>query len=157
MAAHPQLTWEQTMEMVLYILSLGGRVETQSDFPSSGEYLAKTHIENENKGKYLLMASYTDNGHGKIKPITQHSQVFLRYNQINAEEFNEGSSDFEKRGGVVREIYNNDYIVFNNIDLTDIDFFRIKREYPEFTELLKKMSSEKTEKKSLLLLEGVVL
>lgn len=41
--------------------------------------------------------------------------------------------------------------------LTDTDFFRIKKEYPEFTELLKKISSEKTEKKSLLLLEGIVL
>lgn len=35
--------------------------------------------------------------------------------------------------------------------------FRIIEEYPEFTELLKKMSSEKTEKNHSFLPEGVVL
>ncbi len=37
------------------------------------------------------------------------------------------------------------------------DFLRIKDEYPEFKEVLKKMSSEKTEKTSQLLLQGVIL
>ncbi len=126
MAAHPQLAAEQTMEMVLYILSLSGKKQTDSDYPPSGEYIAKTHIGEENKGKYLLMASYTDNGNGAIKPITQQGQLFLRYHRINAEEFDEGSSNFEKREGVVREIFNSDYLVFNNIDLTDIREISLK-------------------------------
>lgn len=37
------------------------------------------------------------------------------------------------------------------------DFFRIKDEYPEFREVMKKMSSEKTEKTTQLMLDGVVL
>jgi len=37
------------------------------------------------------------------------------------------------------------------------DFFRIKDEYPEFMEVMKKMSSEKTEKAIQLMLEGVIL
>ncbi len=37
------------------------------------------------------------------------------------------------------------------------DFFRIKEEYPEFIEIMKKMSSEKSEKTTQLLLEGVIL
>lgn len=37
------------------------------------------------------------------------------------------------------------------------DFFRIKEEYPEFMEVMKKMSSEKTEKTIQLILEGVIL
>ena len=37
------------------------------------------------------------------------------------------------------------------------DFFRIKEEYPEFMEIMKKMSSEKTEKTIQLMLEGVIL
>ena len=37
------------------------------------------------------------------------------------------------------------------------DFFRIKEEYPEFMEVMKKMSSEKTEKTIQLMLEGVIL
>lgn len=37
------------------------------------------------------------------------------------------------------------------------DFFRIKDDYPEFREVMKKMSSEKTEKTMQLMLDGVVL
>jgi len=37
------------------------------------------------------------------------------------------------------------------------EFFRIKDEYPEFMEVMKKMSSEKTEKTIQLMLEGVIL
>ena len=37
------------------------------------------------------------------------------------------------------------------------EFFRIKKEYPEFMDVMKKISSEKTEKTTQLLLEGIVL
>ena len=37
------------------------------------------------------------------------------------------------------------------------DFHRIKKSFPEFTEVMKKMSSEKTEKTSLLVLKGIIL
>jgi len=37
------------------------------------------------------------------------------------------------------------------------DFFRIKKQYPEFMEVMKKMSSEKTEKTMQLMLKGVTL
>jgi CRP-like cAMP-binding protein len=37
------------------------------------------------------------------------------------------------------------------------EFFRIKKEYPEFMDVMKKMSSEKTEKTIQLMLEGVIL
>jgi cytochrome c len=121
MAAHPQLTTEQATEMVLYILSLGTKKETQSDFLPFGEYVTKTHIDEKNKGLYLLMASYTDKGNGVIKPITQQSQIFLKYHRIDATEYGEGSSEFEKKNGFVSKIFNNDYLVYKNIDLTDIN------------------------------------
>jgi len=41
--------------------------------------------------------------------------------------------------------------------LTRDDFERIRREYPKFREVLKKMSSERTEKTQTLILEGIVL
>ena len=37
------------------------------------------------------------------------------------------------------------------------EFFRIKKEYPEFMDVMKKMSAEKTEKTTQLLLEGIVI
>ena len=41
--------------------------------------------------------------------------------------------------------------------LTKNDFDRVKAEYPEFKDVLKKISSEKSEKLSALLLDGVIL
>jgi hypothetical protein len=41
--------------------------------------------------------------------------------------------------------------------LTATEFNRIRNEYPEFREVLKKVSSEKTEKVITLLLKGVTL
>ena len=37
------------------------------------------------------------------------------------------------------------------------DFFRIKNEFKEFIEIMKKMSAEKSEKSSKLLLDGVII
>ncbi len=41
--------------------------------------------------------------------------------------------------------------------LTKQDFNRIKKDYPEFKEVLKKMSSERTEKTAALVQDGVIL
>lgn len=58
----------------------------------------------------------------------------------------------EKRTGAVRALSYCEIFI-----LTRDDFNRIKKEYPEFKDVLKKMSSEKTEKISALVLEGVIL
>ena len=126
MVAHPQLTKDQATEIVLYILSLGSRKQIQSDHPPSGEYMMNAHRGDEKKGRYLLMASYTDNGNGNIKPITQQEQLYLRYHRINAEEHDEGPLGTEFGDGVLREIFHDDYLVYNNIDLTDINEITLK-------------------------------
>ena len=41
--------------------------------------------------------------------------------------------------------------------LNDKDFNRIKNEFPEFTEVLKKSSAERMERMSELVMEGIVL
>lgn len=41
--------------------------------------------------------------------------------------------------------------------LTDKEFNRIRKEYPEFKDVLKKSSAEKTEKTTELVLEGIIL
>ena len=53
MAAHPQLSDEQATEMVHYILSLGAKKEIQSNFPTSGKFVAKSHMDDKKKGKYF--------------------------------------------------------------------------------------------------------
>lgn len=126
MAAHPQLTADQATEMVKYILALGIKQQTQSAFPPTGQFITKAHTNIEKKGQYLLMASYTDKGNGDIQPITRRSQLFLRSNRISAEEYDEGPAKVEKNEGSVREIFNGDFLVFKNIDLTEIREVTIK-------------------------------
>jgi hypothetical protein len=58
----------------------------------------------------------------------------------------------EKRTGSVRTTdFCETFVLYSQ------DFFRIKDEYPEFMNVMKKMASEKTEKTTQLLLEGIVL
>ncbi len=58
----------------------------------------------------------------------------------------------EKRTASVRTIeFCETFVLYSE------DFFRIKKEYPEFMEVMKKMSSEKTEQAIQLLLEVIVL
>ena len=58
----------------------------------------------------------------------------------------------EKRTASVRT---NDFC--ETFILESEDFFRIKSEHPEFMQVMKKMSSEKTEKTKQLVLDGIVL
>ncbi len=126
MAAHPQLSADQAKEMARYILSLSTKKTTKSGFLPSGEYVTKEHTNDKTKGQYLLMASYTDKGNGELKSITQQDQLFLRYHRINALEFDEGPADIEKTEHFVSKIFNNDFFVFKNIDLTEIDEIALK-------------------------------
>jgi hypothetical protein len=58
----------------------------------------------------------------------------------------------EKRTGSVRTTdFCETFVLYSQ------DFFRIKDEYPEFMNVMKKMASEKTEKTMQLMLEGVIL
>ena len=58
----------------------------------------------------------------------------------------------ERRTGAVRARTFCDLFVLNRDD-----FNKIKKEYPELRDVLKKVSSEKSEKMSALVMEGIVL
>ncbi len=120
MAAHPQLTEEQASEMVLYILSLGAQRKVASDFPAEGTFVTTDHIAEEEKGRYILMASYTDLGNGEITSITEQNQIVLRHPKMEAERYDRSSKEFEIRDGLVRELYHNDFLSYADIDFTDV-------------------------------------
>ena len=120
MIAHPQLTEGEATEMALYIMSLNGRKEVNSKFPVKGTYITKKHIGNKEKGRYLLMASYTDNGNEKIKPITGRDQIQLRQTSIAAKDFDESSEEIRVDGKAIIDVYHNSFVKYKNIDLTDI-------------------------------------
>ena len=121
MAAHPQLSEQEVGEMVKYILSLGIRKKVNSKYPTAGKFVANEHLEEEQKGQYVLMASYTDNGNENIKPITSRKQINLRHHRVEAEDFDKGTSTIFKTDKVIQEIFDNDFITFEQLDLTDIE------------------------------------
>lgn len=68
MSAHPQLTISEVEEMVDYILSLNPEKQSEEDYlPLAGSLEFDEHLKDDVAGKYILMASYLDNGHPDIE------------------------------------------------------------------------------------------
>jgi cytochrome c len=125
MVAHPQLTEEEATEIALYILSLGEAPKVNSVFPVKGKYVTDTHIGREEKGSYVLMASYTDRGNANIQSITGREQILLRHPKIKASSFSDSSKDLRTDGDAVIEIYNGSFLVYEDLDMTDIGAIKL--------------------------------
>ncbi len=125
MSAHPQLSNNEASTIAKYILSINGPKKVDSKYPATGKYVTKDHIKGKEKGQYVLMASYTDNGNESIKPITSRKQINLRYTKLSAGSFDEASKDLIPGGNDVREIYDGNYVIYKNLDLTDIESLTI--------------------------------
>ncbi|MFK7936085.1 MAG: PQQ-dependent sugar dehydrogenase, partial [Saprospiraceae bacterium] len=68
MAPHPQLKVEEVGEIVDYILSLNPEKQAaEDDLPLKGSIKFAEHLQKEAGGKYVLMASYLDNGHPEVE------------------------------------------------------------------------------------------
>jgi len=83
MAAHPHISSSEAEQMIKYILSLKGEVETSSQ-PIKGTFTPKEGKGNE-EAVYVMMASYTDKGGKEIGPLTGRETLILRYPKIEAE------------------------------------------------------------------------
>ncbi len=67
MAPHPQLKIEEVEEMVDYILSLDPQKKVEETvLPLAGRLDFNKHLEDEVAGKYVLMASYLDEGNPDV-------------------------------------------------------------------------------------------
>jgi cytochrome c len=122
MAAHPQLSEEDTRRMVEYILSLG---EDRVSLPLEGAYSLKEHKGNGESGSYVVLASYTDKGHEVTGPLTGREMIILRHPKIQAEDFDAFFHVGQQRpvNGTmawVSDIKDGSYISFKDIDLKGI-------------------------------------
>lgn len=90
MAAHPQLTKEQTTAMVEYIISLA-KVETKKSLPVNGTVkFDKTKMQGPvPKGAYLLTAIYEDNGANSIPSLSADKTVVLSAPVVDGSYFDE--------------------------------------------------------------------
>lgn len=67
MAPHPQLKIDEVEAMVDYILSLDPQKQSaKSSLPLAGSLEFEQHVADEVAGKYVLMASYLDEGHPEV-------------------------------------------------------------------------------------------
>nr|WP_299485381.1 ThuA domain-containing protein [uncultured Allomuricauda sp.] len=127
MSAHPQLEIEEIGKMVDYILSLSPdeKVEEQL-LPLSGKVEFTEHINGNTGGKYVLMASYLDNGHPKVpnSELASSSQVIFKASKLEAENADDRSDDvgdWSNEGfELVSSIKHNSYIGFNNVNFNGL-------------------------------------
>ena len=86
MAAHPQLSSADTRKMVSYILSLSDeKVSTVERLGIMGDYHFPSTLDE--RGSYVLTASYTDKGNENMPSTTAQSTLVLRSPVVEAETF----------------------------------------------------------------------
>ena len=123
MSAHPQLSREETTEMVKYIFSLGVK-PADNHLPQQGSVVLKDHIGNDQSSRYILTASYTDKGSvGSKQPtlsLTQQDALILRPTKVLATEADE-LHDMAKQGRRLGNIQDQSWFMLKGIDLKGID------------------------------------
>ncbi|MEI9921740.1 MAG: ThuA domain-containing protein [Bacteroidota bacterium] len=122
MAAHPQLSKEQTMAMVEYILSLA-KVEVKKTLPVKGTVkFDKPQTGPGVKGAYLLTAGYDDNGAGPIPSLLTEKTIVLQAPVIDGSYFDElsGPSRFAlpTGGSALMGVKNGSNAATREVDLT---------------------------------------
>ncbi|MGN6618447.1 MAG: ThuA domain-containing protein [Ilyomonas sp.] len=115
MNAHPQLSKEDAVNIVKYILSLSQQ-QTVDNLPVKGAVELKTPSAKE--GTYVLSASYTDLGNG-VMPLTNANELVLRPAIIQAEDADIVRNMARSDDGLGR-IHNKSYFVLKAIDLKNI-------------------------------------
>jgi cytochrome c len=117
MAAHPQITREQAVRMVQYILSLSDET-TPKSLPVSG----RVNFDKD-KGAYLLTASYDDKGNGLAPSLTAQKTVALRSPNLTAADvtqFNDCQRTDAQGFILVTGIKDGSSVAFGGVDLTGV-------------------------------------
>ncbi len=127
MAAHPQITKEQAVQMVEYILSLAKEKEAKT-LGITGEvsFAPPAPPPNEPpKGAYVLTASYDDRGHGVIPSLSGEKTLVLRAPYISGGEASSlnGPRKLNTPNGqqVLEGVTHGSSAVFKGLDLTGVN------------------------------------
>lgn len=118
MNAHPQLSREDATEIVKYVLSLSVQ-QPDKKLPAQGAITLNEHSGKDTQGRYILTASYTDQG-GAITPLMGRDVVVLRPNKVVAGQVDE-VSNMDRQGQRLGAIHNRSYFVLKNIDLKGVE------------------------------------
>ncbi|MFY0687133.1 MAG: PQQ-dependent sugar dehydrogenase [Cyclobacteriaceae bacterium] len=129
MAAHPQHTEAEALEMVDYIMSLTQKGSAAS-LSLTGTVSLDQH-EGDDLGTYVFSARYTDKGNGDISPIEQSAMFMIRNPVLEAEDYDffNNVQQQRPRGGdlaFVDQIRDGSFIGFGQLDLTGISQVLLK-------------------------------
>jgi len=122
MSAHPQITANQSKEIVRYIFSLTDKKRGIQSLPLTGTLNLKFN-DAEPNGQYTLLASYTDKGGKTIGPLTNTDVVTLRNADVKTVYADE-TKGFQRYGNNLSEGNHKSYILLKGIDLTNIKNFK---------------------------------
>ena len=97
-------------------------------------FVVNSHIGSKTQGSYILTASYTDMGGGVIKGLNAQQTFLLRYPKIEAETFDEGTTQKMNvpagtAPGIDEELgiaigLKDSYFMFKELDLTGVRALR---------------------------------
>jgi cytochrome c len=125
MAAHPQHTEEETVEMTKYILSVADEKPARPKLPLEGTLAFEQHQGKGEEGTYIFSVAYRDKGANGVGAITSRENLLMRHPRVQAEHYDAYKNVQQQRpqGGslaYVSNIQDGSYIMFKAIDLTNI-------------------------------------
>lgn len=136
MSAHPQLEIAEVNKMVKYILSLDPNKNIEGkNIATSGTLEFTEHLKGEGAGKYILMASYLDNGNPELKnsALSVMDQMIFKAPKIQAEdadERTEGLGIWDNDGAtLVGSIAHNSFLKFKNQNLSSLTSIKLAAKY----------------------------
>ncbi|MDH4297543.1 MAG: ThuA domain-containing protein [Cyclobacteriaceae bacterium] len=118
MAAHPQISVEDAKKMVVYILSLNDK-KVEVNLPLAGTVIPGR----ENDGAYMLTATYTDKGAGKVRALSSSNSIVLRSASLlaaQADELHIARKAIFRNNWTLDNVRNGAYAVYKNLDLTGV-------------------------------------
>ncbi|MCC6722950.1 MAG: ThuA domain-containing protein [Saprospiraceae bacterium] len=127
MSAHPNLSQKEAEDIVKYILSLAGEVQTTASLPFKGTYRTNAHIGKGEKGAYVFQASYRDLGAANgSHSLSDKQMLVLRYPKIEAETYSKASKGVRRQRleqtdtFTVNDLMHGRFIAYDKIDLTGV-------------------------------------
>lgn len=122
MSAHPQISMDDSRDMVKYILSFAEPAKQKTSLPIEGTLQLNKHKEDHLNGQYTLYASYTDLGNNGIDPLTGSEIITLRNSRLKTA-FADAHTGFPRWRNSLGEGNHKAFILLKNIDLTGIKQF----------------------------------
>ncbi len=134
MAGHPQLSTEEAVEMVKYVLSAADEKPKGSTLPTTGSFVARIPKGDPGKGVYILRAAYQDKGASKLPSLTSEQSFVLRSAKLDIHGFDE-FVDVNKMAfsgaNLVLPVKSGSYLALKQIDLTGIKSLNLVARAPK--------------------------